>query len=193
MNIETLLKIIADIEAANPGRDYGTLPRRILKIGEEVGEISGAFLGVTSEGNYKGKTMADVREEAVDALIVAIDVALTALPNRDKTAMEGMIADGIIERILSRALEPYPTPVMDAIFTAHTRVGRAGTNILTGSPISLQYQLEEIVAIILDITIMVARMAEKATHTDYVIGIVDDVERKLAKWRAIRDQNSNEE
>ena len=51
----------------------------MTKLLEEIGEVSQAFLSVTSESNDKKKTWADVREEAADVLIIAADIALTAL------------------------------------------------------------------------------------------------------------------
>lgn len=54
-----------------------TITRRLLKTLEELGETAEAFLCVTSENNPKGKSWEDVREEAVDTLIMLIDCALT--------------------------------------------------------------------------------------------------------------------
>ncbi|MCK9531856.1 MAG: MazG-like family protein [Gammaproteobacteria bacterium] len=73
--------------------------RRVTKLSEETGEVSEAFLSVTSESNGKNKTFEDVREEAVDSAIVALDIALTKFPGEEDwddeqlyTAVEDMIA-----------------------------------------------------------------------------------------------------
>lgn len=68
------------IQNANPDRHYNNLARRLLKIGEEYGETSEAYLNVTSSNNSKKKKWKDVREELVDTIIVAIDCALTPFP-----------------------------------------------------------------------------------------------------------------
>lgn len=65
---------------ANRERSTKTLIRRIGKLGEELGELWEAFLNVTSLTNGKNKTWEDVREEAVDLVIVGIDVLATRLP-----------------------------------------------------------------------------------------------------------------
>ena len=58
-------------------RSLPSLARRIIKLNEEAGELSEAFLGSTSKTNRKHKKWADVREEAVDTAIIALDIALT--------------------------------------------------------------------------------------------------------------------
>jgi len=72
--------IVDDVKNANPHRDLNKLLRRIAKLSEELGELNEAYLNVTSESNPKQKTWYDVREEAVDCAIVALDVALTKMP-----------------------------------------------------------------------------------------------------------------
>lgn len=76
------------IEAANPNRDISTMVRRVAKVSEELGELSEAYLNVTSAANAKNKTWGDVREEAIDTAIVAIDVALTPHPTETLSAEE---------------------------------------------------------------------------------------------------------
>lgn len=73
-------QIIKDIRESNPERSADTLSRRLMKILEELGETSEAFLSRTSANNYKKKTWDDYREEAVDTLIVMLDVGLTTYP-----------------------------------------------------------------------------------------------------------------
>ncbi len=78
--MKTISDIIDLVANANPDRKYENLSRRIIKIFEEIGEVSEAFLSSTSdESNRKNKSHADVQEEAVDVLIVAIDIALTKI------------------------------------------------------------------------------------------------------------------
>jgi NTP pyrophosphatase (non-canonical NTP hydrolase) len=68
------------INDANPNRRLGTLWRRMAKLAEEYGELWEAYLNVTSANNGKNKTWEDVREESIDVVIVAIDIAATRLP-----------------------------------------------------------------------------------------------------------------
>lgn len=65
---------------ANPSRVVDTLGRRVTKLSEELGEVSEAYLGVTSEDNAKKKSWEDVREELVDLFVVTVDCLFTRLP-----------------------------------------------------------------------------------------------------------------
>jgi len=81
-----LIKIIQD---ANPKRAVANLSRRVIKLGEELGETCEAYLYVTTEEPRKELTWEDFREEAIDTAIVGIDLALTKLPiDEDKTPEE---------------------------------------------------------------------------------------------------------
>ncbi len=79
--------VIEAIEQANPTREVENLGRRLIKIVEEVGEASEAYLNVTSPANGKQMTWADVREEFADAVIVAVDCAITPTPDQVKAGL----------------------------------------------------------------------------------------------------------
>lgn len=66
--------------------DPKTLQERTLKLAEEAGELAQAVLTVTgAPGNaYKNQTMADVREEAADAAIVALSVLAQACSSQEE-------------------------------------------------------------------------------------------------------------
>jgi hypothetical protein len=68
------------VREANPGRQLGNVNRRLLKLDEEAGELSQAFLHVTSQTNAKKKSWYDVREECVDSIVPVIDIILTKHP-----------------------------------------------------------------------------------------------------------------
>jgi len=87
--------LIALVRDANPGRHHSNIFRRAVKLMEEAGEVSEAWLNVTSAANSKGKTWDDVREEIADVLIVALDVALTPLPHETN-------ATGLVEAVRGR-------------------------------------------------------------------------------------------
>jgi NTP pyrophosphatase (non-canonical NTP hydrolase) len=73
---------IADlVKQTNPERHASTLGRRCIKLLEELGEVSEAWLNVTSPTNGKGKSWDDVREEMADCLIVALDIVMTPIDN----------------------------------------------------------------------------------------------------------------
>lgn len=73
-------EVFTAIREANPTRSHVCVNRRLLKIMEELGEASEAYLSRTSKSNYKHKTWDDFRVECVDILIVMLDVAMTPLP-----------------------------------------------------------------------------------------------------------------
>jgi len=90
------------IRDAHPGRQDIEFCRRILKIMEELGELSEAYLNASSENNYKNKTYADVREELTDMVILVIDMAATRLPGEEHMAQkefEGMQLDILHKKI----------------------------------------------------------------------------------------------
>ncbi|WP_417667661.1 MazG-like family protein [Roseibium sp.] len=71
-------------------KDPKTLQERALKLCEEAGEVAQAVLSATGAPGsaYKGLSMADVREEAADALIVAMAVLAQACDSREMFEME---------------------------------------------------------------------------------------------------------
>ena len=69
------------VRVANPKRNKKNIHRRLLKLGEEYGEVNQAYLAVTSKNNLKQKTWYDVREELCDVIIVALDILLTEMPD----------------------------------------------------------------------------------------------------------------
>lgn len=100
-----LNKIFEMIQLANPGRDFASMGRRLLKVVEEIGESSEAYLNITSNFNGKGKTSADLREEMVDALIVIVDCLFTKLPGEENMSTEE-IEDEIV-RITAVKLQKW--------------------------------------------------------------------------------------
>lgn len=96
---EIISSVIDLVAQANPTRAQPSLERRVTKLLEEIGEISQAFLSVTSANNDKKKTWSDVREEAADVLIVALDIALTPL---DGAAVDQQRLDRYVREKLHR-------------------------------------------------------------------------------------------
>ncbi|NJO61523.1 MAG: hypothetical protein HC836_25730 [Richelia sp. RM2_1_2] len=62
--------------------------RRLLKLSEEVGELSEAYLFTTANNNYKNKTYHDVREELADLVVMALDLSATRLPGEEHLTNE---------------------------------------------------------------------------------------------------------
>lgn len=81
MKKETIKYIIDSVRNANTQRSIKNFDRRCEKFLEELGELAEARLGYTSKNNPKNKTFDDVKEEVVDVLIVALDIALTFKSN----------------------------------------------------------------------------------------------------------------
>ena len=76
-----MIDIIDKIRDSNPTRDMQDISRRLNKLQEECGELSQAYLSVTSTHNKKNKNWRDVMEEAADVTILAVDIALTIPPS----------------------------------------------------------------------------------------------------------------
>ncbi len=89
----------------NPDRSVKNISRRLHKLTEETGETAEAYLYVTTVDNRKKLTWDDLREEALDAAIVAMDIALTRLPiDSGKTSKE--IEQEVIE-VIERKLAKW--------------------------------------------------------------------------------------
>lgn len=89
-------------EINDGGRNLDNLSRRIMKANEEAGEINEAYLSVTSITNPKQKTWNDVREEAVDLILMSVDIAFTQLPTDNNVTyleLEKTILDLIDEKL----------------------------------------------------------------------------------------------
>src|ERR1019366_3479816 len=84
MKKDKIQYIVDAVEQANPQRNPANLNRRLHKMLEELGELAEAYLNATSKNNLKGKTWADVKEEVVDVLIVAVDIVLTDIFDGDE-------------------------------------------------------------------------------------------------------------
>ena len=69
-----LTATLENIERIGGPREVSNLRRRVLKLGEELGEVAQAYLAVTSKNNYKLLTFLDLREESVDVFVVAADL-----------------------------------------------------------------------------------------------------------------------
>ena len=88
--------LIKKVRDTNRDRDMAIFARRLLKLGEEYGEASQAYLSVSSESNGKNKTWDDVREELVDVLVVTLDLLCHDFPDEDETdvsAKEARVLD----------------------------------------------------------------------------------------------------
>lgn len=92
------------IRDADLDRKHSKFNRRLIKMMEELGELSEAYLYASSEdNNYKGKTYADVREELADMIVMACDLAAVRLPgeeNMTQKEFEQMQLDLIREKIV---------------------------------------------------------------------------------------------
>lgn len=66
-------------------KDPKSLQERALKLVEEAGELAQAVLSATGAPGsaYKGHDLADVREEAADAAIVALSILAQASESRE--------------------------------------------------------------------------------------------------------------
>lgn len=77
---------IYDLTQADPK----SLQERALKLAEEAGELAQAVLSVTKAPGsaYKNHTLADVREEAADAAIVALSLLAHASDSKEEFEAE---------------------------------------------------------------------------------------------------------
>lgn len=166
--IATIIEMVAD---ANDQRLTENLERRILKFMEELGELAEAFLECTSQHNRKCKTWDDVKEEAADVLIVAIDIALTPLT---VARSHGQLVDAV-KRQLYRINTGFPAMMRQLCYSSahyggdfHSEPEKALQHIV--ETVCYAFALNELMWRIDD--------ADKRAKA-----IIDEVARKLAKWR----------
>lgn len=171
--------IIQLVAKANPDRNRANLSRRVHKIFEELGEIEEAYLNVTSSTNGKGKTFADVREEACDVLIVAIDVALTPLTDDDDPAV---VQQSLVSKMSAMIDDKDYDVIIWRIARYASNVGRCHkTDICLACAegwhlVLYAFELVELVfrRVLLEPS---GETVEDATDQ-----IVPEIKRKLAKW-----------
>jgi NTP pyrophosphatase (non-canonical NTP hydrolase) len=160
------------IKMANPYRDYANLSRRSIKLIEELGEVAEAWLSVTSPSNGKMKTWDDVREEIADCLIVALDIAWTALPGEE---------------------DPEPTIVYDAaieftystVFSISYRVGLFGQSLGVSASLARR-EISLVTKFVASMALQALPDQAEATSEEIEVQLLTEVERKLAKWAAKR-------
>lgn len=99
------MDIIHKVWEANRKRDMAIFARRMLKLGEEYGEASQAFLSVSSENNSKNKSWDDVREELTDCIIVALDLYCHKMPDEDEATLESKLAS--LHSMLDKKLKKW--------------------------------------------------------------------------------------
>jgi hypothetical protein len=97
-----MLEVIRQVD---PTRNFLTMNRRLMKLGEEFGEALQAYLAVTSGNNYKGLTPTDLREELIDIVVVALDLLCYRVPG--EAALTDEQFDNAIRTIFERKIEKW--------------------------------------------------------------------------------------
>ncbi|MEV6669943.1 MazG-like family protein [Streptomyces sp. NPDC051162] len=84
-------RIVTALDAVNGIGDHETV-MRLLKVGEEAGEASAAYIGMTGQNPRKGAThtRADVADELCDVIIAAA-VALHAFTTRPSAVLDAKL------------------------------------------------------------------------------------------------------
>jgi NTP pyrophosphatase (non-canonical NTP hydrolase) len=102
---EAVEALVAWLDAAN-GRSQHEVTLRMMKLAEEVGEVTQAWIGFTGQNPRKGRShsLDDVRNELCDVIITAA-VALGTV-----TDDPGAALDAALQRVAARRL----TPAQDA-------------------------------------------------------------------------------
>lgn len=181
--------IIAAIREANATRHIGNLGRRLIKLSEEIGEHAEAYLNVTSVGNGKGKTWDDVREEAADMLIVAVDVALTPMSDAVTDAGREKMETDLIRRlvILHNAMPRVYQNYERFTLRAASTLGDMNHHFVRGSLEWEQQVMGYMVAAAFDLA-----LTPLPDQADWDSDALEEqlaaiIAVKLAKWRNSRD------
>lgn len=168
MNREFFDRMMGLVRDAHPERDAETTGRRLLKLFEEIGELSQAYLSATSTTSQKGKTWADVEEEAADCFVVTADIALTH---------EGEIPDRLI-KTAHRTVAEFDIPACIASMAANASYS-LGARLFEVPPPSHRMMQNT------DWSILIGAFAAlMLAHKGDEAAAKASVERKLEKWAA---------
>jgi NTP pyrophosphatase (non-canonical NTP hydrolase) len=183
------MDIISAINEANPGRNRATLHRRIMKLGEEYGEVSEAYLNVTSPHNGKGMSWDDVREEFADLLIVAVDVSLTPLD-----VPGAFTTDQMVENLRREIAQTIDYDDLDALMLEIMyRLGGLSSAFTSfkANPETGYSQFQRYTRYFVSITASATQMAmpDQKGHSVEALqeNLASEISRKLAKWKRNRD------
>lgn len=166
------------VRAANRGRFHSNLHRRTTKLIEELGELSQAWLNVTSSSNSKQKTWNDVREEIADCLIVALDIAWTPLPNESDVI------------VVIPALAESPEFIHSMIFDICLHIAMFGQIVESAYADRLpdaRVHINRVVGLTAAMALSVLPDQSNLTTNEIETQLLIEVERKLAKWQASRE------
>jgi hypothetical protein len=178
--IDGIHELVDDVAKIGYRRCEANAKRRLMKMCEEVGELSEAILNVTCVVNYKKKTWADIREEAVDCLIVMLDVALTPIADTKHSPMSLLpqIIDG--GRRPDITIEHFP----DCVLEISRATCRAADALNNGEDMIFYGTLSHGLAAVASICFAPMDLSEDEAAT----AVFEIVKRKLTKWtNALRD------
>ena len=97
--------VVSDIQRiGGPERTIENTGRRVIKTGEELGELMEAYLSATSASGGKGKDFMDLLEEACDVVIMGLDIALTKPPGVE---MDDDMWRAVVKKIIGLKLEKW--------------------------------------------------------------------------------------
>ena len=120
--------IVTDVQRIGANeRRVDNLERRVLKTGEETGELMEALLSATSVSGGKGKDYMDLLEEACDVVIMGLDIALTKPPGVE---MSDDMHRALVKKIIGLKLEKW-----------RKQIDRKGTLIHAGD---MNFKLERL-------------------------------------------------
>ncbi len=193
--------IIPAIRDANLTRNNGNLGRRVIKLCEELGEHAEAYLNISSAGNGKGKTWDDVREEAADILIVAVDVALTpndgenpSLPETFVTRMVSQHDFRVPEQPFNNLMKPTAADYEKLTLIVGAVIGKVCLGQLSGAGRGLaggggRVRAEAASLISWSLMLALTPLPDQSNWTAELLEeqLVAIIEVKLAKWRNNRD------
>ncbi len=170
--------IVRDVQEISRDRKPDNLSRRLLKILEELGETSEAYLSRTAPGNYKNKSWDDFREESIDTLIVLIDVALTQLPGSNyppSALLANHLSDASGNRIIGHS------DIETRFFTITKAVAAARQALLDDTPMTFYGAIGKGIRAAADMSYSILPGDDIEDIDEHVYAIS---RKKLDKWAA---------
>lgn len=168
------------IEEIGVDRSRDNISRRLVKVCEELGELSEAILNVTCAINYKNKTVSDIMEEAVDCVIVMVDCFMTTLPESRTGEYPPELPD-----LMYYFASPLDNRMIVAAPDHYASIGAMMGAISRAIAAPYRGELHfHITSALIDMVGLILYVGGTSAKEQF-LSIAD---KKLAKWSAFRDK-----
>jgi len=174
--------------------------RRLLKLGEELGEATEVLLAMSGTNNYKNLGSTELREELADVYIVGADILFryaATLPADIREELEATVLDatqGIAVRMSDRLKGTRLLELEEKLSGIYVNVGQSQALLrkLAVSPADAANQrrfrrtLVKVLQGALDAMYHILPGEEALSAPELEARILGEIDRKVSKWARVR-------